>query len=388
MNDASGAPRNAEGRPLVVYWNNIPTPYFVERFNALRAVSGIRFEAWFNERTLAHRSWNVHEDEWHFSHRYVPQRRLARSSVTLPIASSLLRTRRPALLVSLFAEPAFILGWMQARQLGIKTSFRVLAPSERWFPRARYKEFLKRYMFTRADGLFVPGRDAASYVASYGVEADRVRVEPQVSDASFFASEAERARPDRDRIRSELGVSGLVFVYVGRLWWGKGVHEMLRAFALALRELPDTSLIVVGDGEELGAMKKASEKIDSDRIVFAGFRQRPEVPALLAASDVFLFPTLGDPYGLVVDEAMAAGLPVISTTAAGEIRDRVRDGETGYLVAPGDPRAMAQRMVRLGRAPRLVSRMGANAARAMRGRTPEYWASCFEDEVLQLLGRR
>ena len=69
-------------------------------------------------------------------------------------------------------------------------------------------------------------------------------------------------------------------------------------------------------------------------VIFAGFFQKAELPRLYAAADVFVFPTLGDPYGLVVDEAMACSLPIISTSAAGEIRDRVESGVNGFVVPP------------------------------------------------------
>lgn len=117
----------------------------------------------------------------------------------------------------------------------------------------------------------------------------------------------------------------------------------------------------------------------------AGFRQKPEVPRLYAASDVFVFPTLGDPYGLVVDEAMACSLPVVSTSAAGEIRDRIEDGVNGYIVPPEDSSALADRMLGLAGDRALRERMGEESARKVSGHTPEKWAEDFEAVVFDLL---
>jgi len=118
---------------------------------------------------------------------------------------------------------------------------------------------------------------------------------------------------------------------------------------------------------------------------FAGFRQRADLPRLYAAGDVFVFPSLGDTYGLVVDEAMAAGLPIISTTAVGEIRERVVDGVNGYLVPSNDPGELAEAMRRLASDPALRSRMGARSAEMIAPYTPDRWAAEFESAVEAIL---
>lgn len=102
-------------------------------------------------------------------------------------------------------------------------------------------------------------------------------------------------------------------------------------------------------------------------------------------ADVFVFPTLGDPYGLVVDEAMACGLPVISTSAAGEIRDRIEQGVNGYIVPPEDSASLADSMLKLAQDGELRERMGRISAEKIQGHTPEQWAKDFERIVDALL---
>ncbi len=120
-------------------------------------------------------------------------------------------------------------------------------------------------------------------------------------------------------------------------------------------------------------------------VVFAGFQQKHDLPRYYAAADVFVFPTLGDPFGMVIGEAMSCGLPVISSASVGEIRSRVRDGENGFIVPPGDARALARRMEQLAGDPSLVSRMGAVSADRIRPFTAEGWAADFEAGIAQLL---
>src|SRR5207302_9112235 len=105
-----------------------------------------------------------------------------------------------------------------------------------------------------------------------------------------------------------------------------------------------SSLLLVGDGPEEERLRARCVGENISNVLFVGFRHKAELPKYLAVSDVFVFPTLGDTYGLVVDEAMACSLPVISTSSAGEIRERIQDGFNGFTVPPRDPKALLARM--------------------------------------------
>jgi glycosyltransferase involved in cell wall biosynthesis len=213
------------------------------------------------------------------------------------------------------------------------------------------------------------------------VDGDRIHVVRHVVDVDFFLSAVASARRRREETRAALGVQGVVYLYVGRLWQGKGVRVLLDAYSDVARQSDQpTSLLIVGDGPEAPAVRRfGAEHALSVRL--AGFLQKDELPRVYAASDVFVFPTLGDPYGLVVDEALTAGLPIISSTSAGEIRERVLDGENGYLVPPGDPRALAGAMQRLGSDQALRHRMGRRSRDLIDGYTPDRWAEEFERTV-------
>ena len=121
------------------------------------------------------------------------------------------------------------------------------------------------------------------------------------------------------------------------------------------------------------------------RVVFAGFIQQDAIPRIYAAADVLVFPTLGDPHGLVVEEAMASHLPVVVTTAAGDIEQRLPDGEAGFIIPPADAEALAERMERLANDPELRRRMGDRGADLVAVRTHERYAEDFERFVEAVL---
>lgn len=369
--------------PFVVYWNNIPAPYMVERFNALADRDAFTFEAWFNDRIYSHRSWEVDEPTWRFRYRYLPTTRIAGRKLHWPFP---LLGRRPDLLVSLYAEPSFLAGWAVAKWRGAKTAFWCEVTFDRWVTRRRWKEWLKRMVFSRVDATLGAGRDGRRFAMQYGVPADRALCLRHSIDVHHFHSGYLAHLPNRGSLRGELGLRGTVFIYVGRLWWGKGVNYLLDAFEQVQRSSSEeVSLLLVGDGQEEVDLRRTSAERGMRNVNFAGFHQTSELPRFYAAADVFVFPTLGDPYGLVVDEAMACSLPIISTTSAGEIQDRVEEGVNGYTVPPENSAILAERMLQLARDPALRERMGHASAGKIAGHTPERWAEDFEHIVQTLL---
>ena len=373
-------------RPFVVYWNNIPSPYMVERFNALADRGMFEFEAWFNDRIESDRSWDVDETSWRFRYRYLPTTRLLGRTLHWPLP---LLGRRPGVLVSLYAEPVFIAGWSLAKLRGVKTGFRVLKTYDRWVSRHAAKNTVKRFLFRHVDAIETPGEEGKQFAIDCGALAERIFFATHTVDIDHYQTGRTNLLPQRDMLREALNLKGTTFIYVGRLWWGKGVNYLLEAFETVQRQSAEpVSLLLLGDGPDEAKLKQACMERGIPNVVFAGFRQKPDLPLYYALADVFVFPTLGDPYGLVVDEAMACSLPIISTSAAGEIRDRIEEGVNGYIVPPEDSAALAERMLHLAQDAELRTRMGQVSADKIQGHTPEKWAEDFERIVEQLLRKK
>jgi glycosyltransferase involved in cell wall biosynthesis len=370
----------------VVYWNNIPAPYMVERFNALVARGNLDFEAWFSARTESDRSWKVDESRWQFPFRYLPSVELGSSALAFP--GPLLRGRAPDVLVSLYAGADFLAGSTLARRRGARIAFWVEVTYDAWVKRKRWKEAVKSRILPSADGILTAGDDGRSFARRYGVSEDRIHNVPHVVDFERLARAARLKEGERDRLRAELGLRGVTFVYVGRLWSGKGLTYLLEAFGgLQARDVGEISLLLVGDGRDEDDLRARARAQGLRNVVFSGFQGDDVLPRLYAASDVFVFPTLGDPFGMVVLEAMACGLPVIATTAAGEIDERVAEGVNGFVVAPASSDQLLERMAVLTRDADLREAMGVASVRKVARQSPDVWAAAFEralDEILAM----
>jgi glycosyltransferase involved in cell wall biosynthesis len=172
-----------------------------------------------------------------------------------------------------------------------------------------------------------------------------IRVIPNGVDTDRFAPSAVSAPSDTVRL-----------CFVGRLVRQKGLDVLLDALA----RLVDRSwrLTLVGDGPERPKLVGQAVALGlAGRFRFVGWTDRDALPGLLAAHDLFVFPSRDEGMPNAVLEAMAAGLPVVATAIAGN-EELVVDGQTGLLVPPGDPAALAQALVRLLDAPGLRGTYG------------------------------
>ena len=257
-------------RPYVVYWNNLPAPYMIERFNALADRGNLDFEAWFSGRDDSRRSWTIDENTWRFRYRYVPRVKAAGTVWRLP---PIVMGRRPDVLVSLYAEPVYLAGWATAKMLGSRTAFWCVSTSDAWVKRSVWKDRVKRFVFPRVDATLGPGETSRAFAMQFGVPAERAWVLHHAIDVDHFVSGREHALPRRETTRSDLGLVGTVFIYVGRLWEGKGVFHLLEAFERVQREHPEpVSLLLVGDGPDADRIALECDRRGLRNVVFAGFR--------------------------------------------------------------------------------------------------------------------
>jgi phosphatidylinositol alpha-mannosyltransferase len=177
-----------------------------------------------------------------------------------------------------------------------------------------------------------------------------VRIVPNGVDVQVFAS----ARP-------ALLPPGRMLLFVGRLEPRKGFPVAVRAFGRVARDYPDTRLVVVGDGADRDAVNELDEQARS-RVLMLGRVSQEALPTYYRAADIFLAPAVrGESFGIVLVEAMAAGLPVLGSDIPG-YREVTRHGVEGLLVPPDDPELLAVAMRRLLDNPAYAKSLGDNGS--------------------------
>jgi glycosyltransferase involved in cell wall biosynthesis len=182
---------------------------------------------------------------------------------------------------------------------------------------------------------------------------------------------------DGGRVRRELGLEGATaFGAIGRIYRLKNYIALIEAFAAALGTAPEARLIIVGAGDATALVSRAAALGIGDRVVFTG--PRNDVPELLAAFDAFVHPAVAESFGMVIVEAMAMGLPVL-TTPVGIVPEVIDARVSGIITSGSGPAALARGFLELLELRSSWSSMGAAARRRVEGFTAELMAHRYEE---------
>ncbi len=302
-------------------------------------------------------------------------------SAITPLSRSLLRALRTE-----SGRPAFDAVWVHgyaslnslraiaaARGLGIP----VLLRAESWLgdrPRGRSK-LLAKTAFLRllrpfvAATLPIGSHNAAYWGTYFGRQVPQFPV-PYTVDNAFFAERTATERSGLPELRAELNLdpNRPVILFAAKLQERKGAADLLEAYrrlcgTYALAAAP--YLVLVGDGAERSRLQRLCEDAGLDGVRFAGFRNQTELPRFFALADVFVLPSRHEPWGLIVNEAMAAGCPVVVSSAVGAAADLVSDGAEGFTFPAGDLDALTGALTRCFNGSTCLPCMGQRAARRM-----------------------
>lgn len=252
--------------------------------------------------------------------------------------------------------------------------------------RTRLKEYLKRKIVTTFDAAIVAGTKAREYLAHLGIEDARQFMPWDVVDNAYFSRGAAAARQDAVGARRKLRLPTSYFLCVARFVPKKNLETLILAFA-QFHQLPAAragfSLVLSGSGPLEPALRRlVAENGLDDHVTFVGFLQYPDLPACYALSSALVLPSLSDQWGLVVNEAMACGVPVVVSSACGCAPDLVRNGETGWTFAPRDVQELAGRLATVAElSPDARVTLGEHARRRVEVYSPGAFASAAEEAV-------
>jgi glycosyltransferase involved in cell wall biosynthesis len=226
------------------------------------------------------------------------------------------------------------------------------------------KRIVLRRLFAAIDGFLAVGTLNRRYYEHYGVPGERIFAMPYAVDNAFFQGAANAASARRDEFRASLGLEPgrAVILYASKLQARKRPDDLLEAFA---RMSPDgvheprAYLLFAGDGERRPALETRVAELGWNAVKFLGFRNQTELPPLYDLCDIFVLPSGREPWGMVINEAMNAGRPVIASDRVGAATDLISDGVNGFVYPAGDVEALHERIRRVIEAPARASAMGA-----------------------------
>lgn len=335
---------------------SIIAPYRIPVFNALAECDDIELHVVYDAERSPARRWPVYREQIRHSYTVLRERRGIRRGIdTLHLSSGLLtelRRHHPDVVVAGgWDQPVHCAAFWLRHVFGYRFAWWVESTERDQRPASAIATIAKRHLTRRADALLVPGSAATRYVRALGASIERIFVAPNAVDNHLFTRAPRSPQHGSRTVR---------YLYVGRLTHAKGLRTLLDAWQRLPSDL-DLRLTLVGEGELTSWVTGLIATRSIHGVELLGHLDPPAVAAAYARADVFVFPSHSDPWGLVLNEAMAAGLPVVTTAAPGAVDDLVRDGWNGFVVGIGDADALARAMLRLARDPELRVAMGERA---------------------------
>ena len=204
---------------------------------------------------------------------------------------------------------------------------------------------------------------------------------------SFFSERSAEGRANRHKIFNSYGlpIDAIVFGFFGKIYSGKGVMDLLRAYERLNGDR--AALICVGDGSDRTKLERYVRARRIRNVRFTGFVNQSGLPRLYGITDVLVLPSRAENWGLVVNEAMACGCAVLVSDACGCAPDLVQEGVNGFTFPAGNVNALADRMRKLCADPLLVKSMGQASMRIIKDWSPQRCAEQIAHAVRDVVSR-
>ncbi len=332
--------------PKIVILHNIISPYKTELFNALNTLLGDLEVVYIAENEHG-REWTISRDGLKFPYQIMFAQPIE------SISPILLYTRTWKCLNELNPEIIIIDGYsysscwaglIWAKYNGKRT---ILLSSSTWedHPRSFIRESVKKTFVAFCNAFYTYGIRSRDYLIRLGAEAGNITMIGNNTDNSFYFAQTSALKRERHALTKELAVAPHNFLYIGRFAAEKNITMLLKAYReFKLRGDKRWGLILVGNGplkEEITKFIRAANLSD---VLMPGFVQKAYLSQFFAVSDVFVLPSLSEPWGLVVNETMAAGLPVLISTNCGCYPNLVKEGSNGFGFDPNNVDGLAMLM--------------------------------------------
>lgn len=216
------------------------------------------------------------------------------------------------------------------------------SPAKRLIKEAAYRTFIPRF-----DGYLVVGQRAREYYLHYGARPERLHFVPHFVDNAFFAASAERLQAERSALREQhgLGPEGSVLLFAGKFIPVKRPLDFIRAVAALAHRMPGVEGAMVGEGPLRAEIEAEIERTGAP-IQLLGFFNQTEMPKAYTLADALVLSSETETWGLVVNEALACGLPAVVSSGVGCAPDLIDAGVTGETYPMGNVEALASAMER------------------------------------------
>lgn len=350
----------------VLFMANIPSPYRVKFFDELGKYCDLTVTFEGKKATDRDAGWKARATT-SFRSVYLKGIRTSSDQFLCPGIVKILNRRFDHIIVGGYSTPTSMLAieYMRLRRI----SFWIEADGGIISNDNKLKYGLKRHLISSASAWFSSGKATTEYLVHYGAKQEKTCVYPFTSVSANQILDHLPTKEEKENLRKELGVTEQkMIISVGRFIPVKGFDVLMKA----AKNLPsDIGVYIVGGQPDENYLKMQNE-LNLSHVHFIDFMSPDRLAKYYQAANLFVLMTRGDVWGLVVNEAMANGLPVITTDRCVAGLELVQNGKNGYIVPVDDADALAEAITKFYAGD--MQGMAEEALKAIRGYTIEEMA--------------
>lgn len=356
---------------------NILTPYSIPVFNYLGRTEDLDFKVIFLAGTESNRRWKIYRDEIEFGYKILKSFCLFIQSKEMPIyfnwglRKEFEKFRPDAICICGYHYLATIQALFYAKLKSIPITLWAGSHLLSGFVKNLLTDFYKRTIIPKFDSYVTYGTGAEEQIIYYGANPEKIVIGCNTVDVEWFMNESKKIGENEIReMKKKYPAKNIL--YVGEFIERKGAFNLIKAFEKLGRN--DVGLILVGEGREGKKYLEYIKQHGIKNVFFEGFIQKEDIVKYYKSADVFVLPSLNEVWGLVVNEAMACGLPILSSTYAGVTRDLVKDGINGYSFDPNNVSGLVEKIKFILSNDALRRKMEVRSIEIIKDKTPENYA--------------
>jgi len=347
---------------------NIIAPYKVPFFSRLSKFPGIELTVYSGAKTHQHRKWVI-KDKYDFKNKIL-------KGIVVNIANKhndpICLHIQPSIFYELYKDKADIVicvGYMPLTPIIsflfckiFKKPFILWSGTTMQSEQSKknlFNRFVKKIIIKKSNAYLAYGSYAKDFLIKYGAKDKNIFICHNAVDNEFFFKCCKRYKKKIGQIKKQLEVgNNKIILYIGQLIKRKGIFDLLKAFKLVKKEIQNVSLLIIGSGPIEIKLKQYCRENELANVLFMGFKQKDELIKHYAIADIFVLPSSNEVWGLVINEAMACGLPIITTNQVGASGDIVKNGVNGYIIEPKDSEMLSKKMLEILKNDNLKEQMG------------------------------
>lgn len=323
---------------------NIRSPYRKLQLEEFTKTQGYNFNVYFTDKDVVGRKWKVDEIRGVQEH-YLNGIKISNRYGNLNFGLVKLVLSNDVIVIGGYEQPTYIMISVLCRIFNKPyiIIYDGINPKRIYTKESKIKYLLKKFVISKATSIFGNGQVSKEYFSKqFKYNVDSIYNQYLTVDIDRIIAIGDRKEIIRQQLREKYNIpqSSRTIMYSGRLIKRKNVDKIIEAIN-SLSDKEEYTLLIVGDGEEKESLKTLIEKVNVN-VVFTDFiEEQDKLFEYYFMADTLILPSEDEPWGLVINEAMAAGLPVIASDECGAYMDLVSNDKNGYVVSAGSVQDIA-----------------------------------------------